>query len=59
MRVRFGLQGRAGVVRLIVGEGAAASVLPDVSSGTIALCVEESQAGVCYVLVMPALGAGA
>ncbi len=59
MRVRFGLQGRAGVVRLIVGEGAAASVLPDVSSGTIALCVEESPAGVCYVLVMPALGAGA
>jgi nitrogen-specific signal transduction histidine kinase len=59
VRVRFGLQGRVGVVRVLVGGGAEAGALPECAPGTIALSVEESDAGVVYVLVLPALGAGA
>jgi signal transduction histidine kinase len=59
VRVRFGLQGHVGVVRVLVGDGAEAGALPDCATGTIALGVEESDAGVAYLLVLPALGAGA
>lgn len=59
VRVRFGLQGTIGVVRLSVGEVAAPGALPDCASGTIALVVDEGDAGVSYLLVIPALGAGA
>jgi signal transduction histidine kinase len=59
VRVRFGLQGRVGVVRMLVGDGAEAGSLPDCAAGTIALGVDETDAGVAYLLVIPALGAGA
>jgi C4-dicarboxylate-specific signal transduction histidine kinase len=59
LRVRFGLQGKVGVVRLLVGDAAAAGALPECAAGAIALGVEESDAGVAYLLVIPALGAGA
>ncbi|MBK5186835.1 MAG: HAMP domain-containing histidine kinase [Gemmatimonadaceae bacterium] len=59
VRVRFGLHGRVGVVRVLVGEGAGAGALPECTPGTIALSVDESNAGLAYVLVIPALGAGA
>jgi hypothetical protein len=59
VRVRFGLQGRVGVVRVLVGEGAESGALPECSQGTIALSVDETDAGVAYLLVLPALGAGA
>jgi signal transduction histidine kinase len=59
VRVRFGLMGVVGVVRVIVGSGPEAGVLPECAHGTISLSVDESDAGVAYVLVLPALGAGA
>jgi signal transduction histidine kinase len=59
VRVRFGLQGLVGVVRVLVGDGAEASALPECGQGTIALSVDETDAGVAYLLVLPALGAGA
>jgi C4-dicarboxylate-specific signal transduction histidine kinase len=58
LRVRFGLQGRVGVVRLLVGDATAAGALPE-CAGAIAMGAEESDAGLCYTLVIPALGAGA
>jgi nitrogen-specific signal transduction histidine kinase len=58
VRVRFGLEGRRGVVRLSVGDADVMGALPEPSPGTIALGVEESDAGVMYLLVLPALGAG-
>ncbi len=57
-RVRFGLQGRVGVVRLLVGDAAATGTLPECGLGAIVLGVEESDAGAAYLLVIPALGAG-
>jgi signal transduction histidine kinase len=59
VRVRFGLQGTVGVVRVLVGDASAAGPLPDVSPGAIALGIAESDAGAAYLLVLPALGAGA
>lgn len=59
VRVRFGLQGRVGVVRLLVGDATGAGALPEGSPGAIAMGVEESDAGAAYLLVLPALGAGA
>ncbi|MDQ2767003.1 MAG: hypothetical protein M3Y30_07580 [Gemmatimonadota bacterium] len=59
VRVRFGLQGRVGVVRVLVGAGAEAGALPECGLGTIALSVEETDAGAAYLLALPALGAGA
>jgi nitrogen-specific signal transduction histidine kinase len=59
VRVRFGLQGTVGVVRLLVGNAAATGALPECALGAIAMGVEESDAGVSYLLVIPALGAGA
>jgi C4-dicarboxylate-specific signal transduction histidine kinase len=59
LRVRFGLQGRVGVVRLLVGDATAAGALPECAAGAIAMGAEESDAGLCYTLVIPALGAGA
>ncbi|MEP7087966.1 MAG: hypothetical protein ABI884_11720 [Gemmatimonadota bacterium] len=59
LRVRFGLHGMVGVVRLLVGDAASTGALPQCASGAIALGVEESDAGVAYLLVIPALGAGA
>ncbi|MEO8879961.1 MAG: hypothetical protein ABI446_06145 [Gemmatimonadaceae bacterium] len=59
VRVRFGLQGRVGVVRLLVGDAEGAGSLPECAAGTIALGVDENDAGVAYLLVLPALGAGA
>ena len=59
VRVRFGLQGKVGVVRVLVGDVSAAGALPEVSPGTIALGIAESDAGAAYMLVLPALGAGA
>jgi signal transduction histidine kinase len=59
VRVRFGLLGVVGVARVLVGGGAEAGALPDSSPGSIALGVEETDAGVAYLLVLPALGAGA
>jgi hypothetical protein len=59
VRVRFGLHGRVGVVRVLVGEGAEAGSLPECGHGMIALGVDETDAGLAYVLVIPALGAGA
>jgi nitrogen-specific signal transduction histidine kinase len=58
-RIRFGLMGKVGVVRVLVGNGPQAGALPECAPGTIALGVEESDAGAAYVLVVPALGAGA
>jgi signal transduction histidine kinase len=58
VRVRFGLHGTTGVVRISVGDAAVSGALPDCASGTIALGVEENDAGVMYLLVVPALGAG-
>ena len=59
VRVRFGLMGKVGVVRVLVGQGPEAGALPDCGADSIALSVEESDAGLAYVLVLPALGAGA
>lgn len=59
VRVRFGLQGTVGVVRVMVGDGAESGALPETGAGAIALGVDETDAGLCYVLVLPALGAGA
>jgi signal transduction histidine kinase len=59
VRVRFGLMGKVGVARVLVGNGPEAGALPESGPGTIALGVEETDAGVAYVLVLPALGAGA
>jgi hypothetical protein len=44
---------------MLVGDGSESGALPDVAAGAIALGVEETGAGVCYLLVLPALGAGA
>lgn len=59
VRIRFGLMGKVGVVRVIMGNGPETGALPECAPGAIALGVEESNAGVVYVLVVPALGAGA
>jgi hypothetical protein len=59
VRVRFGLMGKVGVARVLVGGGAEAGALPECGAGAIALGVEETDDGVAYVLVLPALGAGA
>ncbi|MEP7064766.1 MAG: hypothetical protein ABI889_01905 [Gemmatimonadota bacterium] len=59
VRVRFGLMGTVGVVRVLVGGGSEAGALPESVSRGIALSVDETEAGVAYVLVVPALGAGA
>jgi nitrogen-specific signal transduction histidine kinase len=58
VRVRFALQGAAGVVRLSVGDAAVVGALPECAPGTIALGVEEGDASVMYLLAIPALGAG-
>jgi hypothetical protein len=44
---------------VIVGDGPETGALPESALGTIALGVDETDAGVAYVLVLPALGAGA
>jgi hypothetical protein len=59
VRVRFGLHGRVGVVRVLVGVAAPTGALPPCALGDIALTIEESDAGASYLLVIPALGAGA
>lgn len=59
VRVRFGLMGKVGMVRVIVGNGSESGALPESGPGTIALAVDETDAGAAYVLVLPALGAGA
>lgn len=59
VRVRFGLHGRVGVVRLLVGDAAPTGALPECAPGDIAMGVEESDVGAAYLLVIPALGAGA
>ena len=59
VRLRFGLHGSTGVVRLSVGDVADTLALPECATGTIGLGAEETDAGVLYVLVIPALGAGA
>lgn len=59
VRLRFGLHGTTGVVRLSVGDVADTLALPECTTGTIGLGAEETDAGVLYVLVIPALGAGA
>jgi len=59
VRVRFGLHGTTGVVRLSVGDADVGGPLPECATGTIALGIEENDAGVSYLLVIPALGAGA
>jgi signal transduction histidine kinase len=59
VRVRFGLMGTVGVARVIVGEGSETGALPECASGAITHRIEESHAGVAYVLALPALGAGA
>jgi signal transduction histidine kinase len=58
-RVRFGLMGKVGVARVLVGTAHEAGALPESAHGTIALGVEETDTGASYVLVLPALGAGA
>lgn len=59
IRIRFGLMGTVGVVRVLVGNGPEAGALPECAPGTIALSFDESEAGASYLLVVPALGAGA
>jgi len=59
VRVRFGLMGTVGVARVMVGEGSETGALPECASGAISHRIEESHAGVAYVLALPALGAGA
>ncbi len=59
VRVRFGLMGTVGVVRVLVGAGPEAGALPESVLGAISLSVDETGASVAYVLVVPALGAGA
>lgn len=59
IRIRFGLMGTVGVVRVLVGNGPEAGALPECAPGTIALSFDESEAGSSYLLVVPALGAGA
>jgi hypothetical protein len=59
VRVRFGLMGTVGVARVIVGDGSETGALPECASGAITHRIEESHAGVAYVLVLQALGAGA
>lgn len=59
VRVRFGLHGRVGVVRLLVGDASPTGALPECAPGAIVMGVEESDAGAAYLLVIPALGAGA
>jgi signal transduction histidine kinase len=59
VRVRFGLMGKVGVVRVLSGNGSEAGALPESAAGAITLGIDESDAGVAYVLVLPALGAGA
>jgi signal transduction histidine kinase len=58
VRVRFGLHGTTGVVRLSVGDAAVSGALPECAAGANAMGVEENEAGVMYLLVIPALGAG-
>lgn len=58
VRVRFGLMGKVGVARVLMGNGPETGALPESAPGTIALGIEENQAGAAYVLVLPALGAG-
>jgi hypothetical protein len=59
VRVRFGLMGKVGVVRVIAGDGHETGALPESLPGAITHAVEETDTGVAYVLVLPALGAGA
>ena len=59
VRVRFGLMGTVGVVRVLVGDGPETGALPESAPGTITHHIEETHTGVAYVLVLPALGAGA
>jgi len=59
VRVRFGLMGKVGVVRVIVGDGPETGALPECVSGTISHRIDESHTGVAYVLLLEALGAGA
>lgn len=58
VRVRFGLMGKVGVARVLMGNGPETGALPESAPGTITLGIEENQAGAAYVLVLPALGAG-
>jgi len=44
---------------VMVGEGSETGALPECASGAISHRIEESHAGVAYVLALPALGAGA
>ena len=59
VRVRFGLMGKVGVVRMIVGDGPETGALPDCAAGAITHRIDETRTGVAYVLVLEALGAGA
>ena len=59
VRVRFGLMGKVGVARVIAGDGQDTGVLPESLPGTITHAMVETDTGVAYVLVLPALGAGA
>jgi signal transduction histidine kinase len=59
VRVRFGLMGKVGVVRMIVGDGPETGALPDCAAGAITHRIDETHTGVAYVLVLGALGAGA
>jgi nitrogen-specific signal transduction histidine kinase len=59
VRVRFGLMGKVGVVRMLVGDGPETGALPDCAAGALTHRIEETHTGVAYVLVLEALGAGA
>jgi C4-dicarboxylate-specific signal transduction histidine kinase len=59
VRLRFGLMGKVGVVRVIMGDGPETGALPECVSGAITHRIDETHAGVAYVLVLAALGAGA
>jgi signal transduction histidine kinase len=59
VRVRFGLMGKVGVVRMIVGDGLETGALPECAAGSITHRIDETHTGVAYVLVLQALGAGA
>ena len=47
------------VARVIAGDGQDTGVLPESLPGTITHAMVETDTGVAYVLVLPALGAGA
>jgi signal transduction histidine kinase len=57
VRLRYGIEGRAGVVRISAGVDALGSETPACAAGAVALAIAEDDAGASYLLALPALAA--